>query len=85
MKNKIKYLSTNYSHIIAINYEGIAYSWGSNQYYQLGLGFTSKYEYIPRKISGGLETKTIVMCVCQEKFSAILTDNGEVWTFGHSN
>lgn len=33
---------------------------------------------------GALETKFIVMAACSEKFSALLTETGEIWTFGTS-
>ena len=63
----------------------MAYGWGSNEYYQLGLGYNCKYNYIPTKIQGALETKRIVMSTCSNKFSGLLTDKGEVWTFGTSD
>ena len=37
------------------------------------------------KLEGALETKKIKMCVASEKFTALLTDMGEVWTFGVSD
>ncbi|KAL4476307.1 hypothetical protein ABPG74_010040 [Tetrahymena malaccensis] len=84
-KNKIIYMSCSYTHAIAISHKGVAYSWGSNKYYQLGLGYMCKYNHIPQKIQGALETKRIIMSTCSDRFSALLTDKGEVWTFGTSD
>ena len=83
-KKKIIYIACSYNHAMAINDAGRVYTWGANSDYQLGLGYPSKYEYIPNKLSGALETKIVKMCACSEKFSALLTDLGEVWTFGTS-
>lgn len=83
-KKKIVYISCSYNHALAINELGRVFSWGANLDYQLGLGFPSKYEFIPQKLSGALETKIVKMTACSEKFSALLTDVGEVWTFGTS-
>lgn len=63
----------------------MAYSWGSNKYYQLGLGYMCKYNHIPQKIQGALETKRIIMSTCSDKFSSLLTEKGEIWTFGTSD
>ena len=82
--NIIKYVACSYNHAIAVNSKGIAYSWGVNTEYQLGLGYSSKLNFLPTKIQGAIEMKKIVMATCSEKFSALLTDNGEFWTFGSS-
>lgn len=84
-KNKMVFISCSYSHAIAVSDKGVAYGWGSNEYYQLGLGYHCKYNYIPSKIQGALETKRIVMSTCSNKFSGLLTDKGEIWTFGTSD
>ena len=83
-KKKLVFIACSYNHAMAINDGGRVFTWGANSDYQLGLGFLSKYEYIPQRLGGALETKTVKMCVCSEKFSALLTDAGEVWTFGTS-
>lgn len=83
-KKKIVFIACSYNHALAINESGRVYTWGANSDYQLGLGFPSKYEYIPQQLSGALETKFIKMAACSEKSSALLTDLGEVWTFGTS-
>ena len=83
-KKKMIFIACSYNHALALNETGRVYAWGANSDYQLGLGYPSKYEYIPQKLSGALETKIVKMCACSEKFSALLTDLGEVWTFGTS-
>ena len=42
-KNRILYLSASTNHVIAISKSGYAYSWGANNYYQLGIGMSSDY------------------------------------------
>ena len=83
-KKKLVFIACSYNHAMAINEAGRVYTWGANKDYQLGLGFPSKYEFIPQRLGGALETKIVKMCACSEKFSALLTDLGEVWTFGTS-
>lgn len=47
MKSNITVLSCSSSHAIAITDKGYAYGWGCNKHFQLGIGTSTKYEYIP--------------------------------------
>ncbi|CAK74586.1 unnamed protein product (macronuclear) [Paramecium tetraurelia] len=80
----IRYISCQYNHCIAVTAKGNAYCWGSNQYNQLGLGFQSDHVFTPILLEGAIEQKVIIMAITGEKFSALLTDQGEVWSFGTS-
>ena len=77
-------MSCSTSHAIAITDKGYAYGWGCNKYYQLGLGKLTKYENLPQRLYGSLNTKFLKSCCVSDKTSALITDKGEVWTFGTS-
>ena len=57
------------------------FSWGSGRYGQLGTGMTSSCS-TPKAITL-LQGKNITSCACGEDFSAVLTELGEVYTFGN--
>jgi len=80
LNKKFKHIAVGLSHIIAISVEGKAYAWGKNTEGQLGLGYTSKSVYKPAVIE--VPTKKFVMAAAASTFSALLTENGEIWVFG---
>ncbi|KRW99419.1 Regulator of chromosome condensation 1/beta-lactamase-inhibitor protein II [Pseudocohnilembus persalinus] len=84
LPKKVSSIATGYKHVLVVTELGECYGWGSNSNYQLGLGYCSKYVHEPQKIVGALETKNIKMAVASDKFSAVLTDQGEIWSFGTS-
>ena len=84
MKTQIKYVACSYNHAIAITIKGAGYCWGANKNFQLGLGFSSAHVEVPIRLTGALEQKKLIQAVCGDKYSGVLTDQGEVWTFGTS-
>jgi alpha-tubulin suppressor-like RCC1 family protein len=70
-------------HVIAIENEKTAYSWGDNSYGQLGLGRGILQSKRPERIVelSGLE---LVDCVAALEYSIIRTNTGDLWSFGHN-
>jgi len=78
---KFKYVAVGANHIIAITLEGKAYSWGKNTEGQLGHGQTSKYVTKPTIIEE-VNLKKFRMAAASITYSALLSEEGEVWVFG---
>ncbi|XP_065336810.1 RCC1 and BTB domain-containing protein 1-like [Cloeon dipterum] len=70
--------------IFAISGSGSAFSWGENDFGQLGLGI-KQYTKVPTKISGLLEHKKVVQVACGSDHTLALTSEGEVYAFGRNN
>ena len=68
-------------HCIAITTKGEALSWGNGKYGQLGTGQMNICT-VPKLISM-LQGKSPIFAACGEDFSAVLTEIGEVYTFGN--
>jgi alpha-tubulin suppressor-like RCC1 family protein len=66
--------------------DGKLYSWGSNRYGQLGVSGTNTFKlnkptqiHLPQAVSG------VVDFSAGEEHCALLTDKGEVFTWGYGN
>ena len=68
-------------HNLALTASGDVYSWGLNDYGQLGLGHTSSV-VAPRRIVEGLEGVQIADFSCGGWHSGLLSTAGEVYVFG---
>jgi alpha-tubulin suppressor-like RCC1 family protein len=70
-------------HVIAIENEKTAFSWGDNSYGQLGLGKGVLQSKRPERIVelSGLE---LVDCVASLEYSIIRTKKGDLWSFGYN-
>ena len=71
--------ATSYSHTITLSNNGVAYSFGSNLYNQLGLGICEQKVIIPKEISNLPEIKQIS---CGEHFAMCADVEGFLWSFG---
>ena len=80
---QIIHLSCSYSHAIAISSKGLAFSWGKNNDYQLGLGFSSKFIYSPSIIENPFKKRIFIMSICGKNFSALLNSEGLLIYFFH--
>lgn len=66
--------------------DGKLYSWGSNRYGQLGVSGTNTYKLNkPTQIHVPHSVTKVVNFTCGEEHSALLTDKGEVFTWGYGN
>lgn len=70
-------------HTMAINTAGEVFTWGEGVNGQLGTGSTHK-EAKPQLVDS-LGGKRIVEGCCGEAFSAVLTDQGHIYTWGDSD
>ena len=68
-------------HNLALNSSGEVYTWGINDYGQLGNGTTS-YETLPRKITEGLQGIKISDIAAGGWHSVAITEDGEVYVWG---
>jgi len=70
------------AHAIVVDETGMAWSWGNNEYGQLGQG-DNRHRRIPTPIKGtGPDGHTIVMVSLGAKHSLMLTSQGQVLAFG---
>ncbi|CAD5119050.1 DgyrCDS7699 [Dimorphilus gyrociliatus] len=79
-KVKIKDMAVGRDHIIVVTVEHCVYSWGCNEYGQLGHGDTQK-KFRPQTVDG-LKNKSIVRLCAGSSFSVFGSDNGLIMTCG---
>ncbi|XP_066595212.1 E3 ubiquitin-protein ligase HERC2 [Prorops nasuta] len=70
-------------HNLALTQDGTVYSWGNGSGGQLGHGDTNSYD--EPKIIEALLDKYIVYIACGSTYSAALSANGELYTWGRGN
>jgi RCC1 and BTB domain-containing protein len=76
-------VSSGINFSIALNDEGKVFAWGSNTYGQLGTGgLKSVSEPI---LLESLTREKIVDISCGDNYSGIVTQNGDVYTWGFGN
>merc|ERR1719495_2538114 len=69
-------------HIVIVDEVGMAWSWGNNEFGQLGQG-DKKHRRLPAPIAGtGPDGKTIVAVAASKKHTLLLTSKGEVLACG---
>eukprot|EP00824_Muranothrix_gubernata_P020693 TRINITY_DN4136_c0_g1_i1.p1 TRINITY_DN4136_c0_g1~~TRINITY_DN4136_c0_g1_i1.p1 ORF type:complete len:700 (+),score=115.76 TRINITY_DN4136_c0_g1_i1:59-2101(+) len=68
-------------HSLAINEKGEVFSWGCGEDGRLGHGLNFRNHTVPTQISA-LQNRRVVKAACGALHSAVLTDNGEVFTWG---
>jgi len=84
---RIRHISSNQDacHIIMVDEEGYAWSWGNNDFGQLGQG-DKKHRRIPTKIAGtGPGGHIIVAIAVSKRHSLLLTSRGDVLAFGDNS
>jgi alpha-tubulin suppressor-like RCC1 family protein len=67
-------------HVLAVNLKNVAWSWGQNQYGELGDTTAANSRITPVKISGA--AKTFCVIAGGGQVSAAIDKNGRVWTWG---
>jgi len=81
---RVRHVSSNQDacHVIVVDEEGTAWSWGNNEYGQLGQG-DKKHRRIPTKIPGTGPTGHIIVALAvSKKHSLMLTSRGDVLACG---
>jgi alpha-tubulin suppressor-like RCC1 family protein len=78
MKEKIKKICGGESHTVLLTADGEVYSWGRNNFGQLGLGATDAVVEEPRKV----EVEDIEDISCGMNHTVLVNKEGEVYAFG---
>lgn len=78
-------LATGRQHALALGSNGILYSWGDNNFGQLGNGnFESSRKSVVVRSSGVMANKTIVAIACGNFHSLALSSDGQVFSWGQN-
>lgn len=86
VKNIVK-IECGIDFTICLDKDGNLYSWGSNRYGQLGITGTNTYKQnkpVQMHFPQGVKSK-VVDIACGEEHSALLTADGNVFTWGYGN
>jgi len=81
---RVKHVSSSPDacHVVIVDEDGTAWSWGNNEFGQLGQG-DKKHRRLPNKIAGtGPDGKVIVAVAASKKHTLLLTSKGEVLACG---
>lgn len=84
--NTITSISLGFRHCLALTSTGSVYSWGRNDYGQLGIG--NYYEYVtsPTLISASaFNNEAVIAISAGDNHSLALTSTGKVYSFGYNN
>lgn len=75
---KVEEVAVGYNHVLALTQDGAVYSWGSNEYGQLGIE-GSQLSAVPVKVSG---LQDVVGIAAGSGHSIALKSDGTVWCWG---
>jgi len=81
---KIVQIESGRDFVVARNEKGEIFTWGTNDYGQLGFSIGSKFQEVPRKIRTIARNK-IVDFSCGEFHVIAISDQGEAFVWGKSN
>lgn len=70
-------------HYLALTEEGVPYSWGNGDGGRLGHGDTTSFD--DPEVIEALSDKNITFIACGSTYSAAITANGELYTWGRGN
>eukprot|EP01112_Ceratiomyxa_fruticulosa_P017501 TRINITY_DN5460_c0_g1_i2.p1 TRINITY_DN5460_c0_g1~~TRINITY_DN5460_c0_g1_i2.p1 ORF type:complete len:779 (-),score=140.16 TRINITY_DN5460_c0_g1_i2:91-2427(-) len=76
--------SVGLAHAALVSDTGHLYTFGKGKYGRLGNGYESNNNY-PMKVSGVLKKKRVVKVSCGAFHTAVVTSNGELYTFGRND
>ena len=80
--SKITRVACGRNFTVALDSEGSVYTWGSNDYGQLGVGQTEKYRALPTKLRG---LKEITEIACGDFHVLAVNKDGEVYSWGNGS
>ncbi|XP_015897159.2 ultraviolet-B receptor UVR8 isoform X1 [Ziziphus jujuba] len=79
---QVKTMAAGLWHTLCISVEGNVYTFGGNQFGQLGTG-VDQIETLPRRLdSSSLESKHAKIASCGARHSVILTEEGQLFSWG---
>lgn len=76
-------VSAGQDHVLAVGSDGSAYSWGANDYGQLGYDTQASYRTAPERIAA-FEGETVLAVAAGNTFSLALLSDGTVWAWGNN-
>jgi len=80
--SSVKAIACGYTHMVALKQDGTVWTWGSNQYGQLGNGSAAGYSLTPVQVTSLTDVKAIAAgwdhCVA-------VKNDGTVWAWGRNN
>ncbi len=76
-----KAISAGFNHVLALGSDGGVYAWGNNEYGQLGTDNGGRSLTTPTLVEG-MRGKTVIAVSAGRNFSLVLTDGGDVYSFG---
>jgi NIMA (never in mitosis gene a)-related kinase len=83
LKDRIANVAVGYSHIVAVTFETVVYSWGDNSHGQLGHGNLQTHN-VPTVISS-LKGRNIINAMCGGEFSMFKNENGIIMSCGRGD
>ena len=75
-------VSCGRDYTLALTRDGSLYAWGANDYGQLGLNLSVKYQRRPLLVGGALAGRRVVAVAAGDFHAAALCEGGEVFTWG---
>ncbi|WP_297589996.1 hypothetical protein [uncultured Mobiluncus sp.] len=78
--HEFKQISASYGHTVALDTNGDAWAWGSNDAGEIGIGYDSGYRNdTPNKVRGGHK---FVQIVAADQYTVALDVTGQAWAWG---
>jgi len=88
LESKVKHIAAGLYHTVAVTADGDLYTWGRGLYGTLGNG-SNQYSLKPELNEDFASLKeegiTVTKIDSAEEYTAVLTDNGDVYTFGKND
>ena len=67
----VRTLAAGHSHVVAITQQGGLWSWGWNEYGQLGLEHMDPFHFVPQQVQGLLASKSCTAVACGERHTVV--------------
>ena len=68
----VRTLAVGHSHVVAISQQGGLWSWGWNEYGQLGLEHMDPFHFVPQQVQGLLASKSCTAVACGERHTVVV-------------
>ena len=81
----IKMIDCGYGHILCLNFYGSVFSFGDNNYGQLGIDKNNEYSFFGTNIPQKIDIPPCKQIACGDYFSVCLTENNLLYSFGKNN
>eukprot|EP00232_Nephroselmis_pyriformis_P011185 CAMPEP_0182875778 /NCGR_PEP_ID=MMETSP0034_2-20130328/13746_1 /TAXON_ID=156128 /ORGANISM="Nephroselmis pyriformis, Strain CCMP717" /LENGTH=468 /DNA_ID=CAMNT_0025008533 /DNA_START=26 /DNA_END=1436 /DNA_ORIENTATION=+ len=77
-------ISCGWNHTVGVNERGHVYSWGSNEYGQLGRQADVEGQRTPMRVAGELAGESIAFVSCGHNCTAAVAEDGALYTWGQN-